>query len=311
MDAAVLVEIDQFGGAGGAAEDGLGNRARLAGQGQHHAVVDRVGVSIEDGRATHALGRCLDGVHHGGTLALAEVRHALDQVLALAASDYHSGALNHSQPASILDLSVSDFLARLGSAEPVPGGGAAAALSGAIGAALVEMTANLTLGRPKLADVQDQARQVETRAAELRQRLADLAKADALAYARVRAAYQLPRDSDALRAERTAAIQTALAEVARVPLTTAQRCAELLELADAAAPTLNAAVISDVLVGALLAEAALESAAVNVEVNLATMTDRATVERLEAELRQARAGARDRLARILATGRSRFPGGRS
>src|SRR5258708_6474364 len=76
-------------------------------------------------------------------------------------------ALNHSDPHlnSILELTVGELLERLGSSDPAPGGGAAAALVGALGAALVQMTANLTIGRPKLADVEAQARGIETRAA--------------------------------------------------------------------------------------------------------------------------------------------------
>src|SRR6185312_2573436 len=70
-------------------------------------------------------------------------------------------ALNHPDSTSILDLTLGDFLTRLGSADPTPGGGAAAAVVGALGAALIEMTANLTLGKPKWADVQEQARHIE------------------------------------------------------------------------------------------------------------------------------------------------------
>src|SRR5579872_967935 len=82
-------------------------------------------------------------------------------------------ALNHPDPhvTSIFDLKLGDFLDRLGSADPTPGGGAAAAVVGALGAALIEMTANLTIGKPRLTDVEAQARHTEQRAAELRKRL--------------------------------------------------------------------------------------------------------------------------------------------
>jgi formiminotetrahydrofolate cyclodeaminase len=215
--------------------------------------------------------------------------------------------LNHSASSSILDLTVGELLERLGSSDPAPGGGAAAALAGALGAALVQMTANLTLGRPRLADVQDQARSIAERAGTLRERLARLGDADAEAYAQVAAAYKLPRDDDALKAERSRAIQSALVIAARVPLVTAQVAAEALVIAEEAAPILNQAVISDVVVGALLAQAALEGAAVNVEINLAAMADPAEAARLGRELEQAQAGARERLQRIIEAGRSRFP----
>ena len=253
----------------------------------------------------------------------------------------HSGSPSPASP-SILELSVGELLERLGSSDPAPGGGAAAALAGALGAALVQMTANLSIGRPKLAEIEAQARHIETAAADLRRRLAELGDADSQAYARVSAAYRLPRqppaqdpgrplgaqdnehkqpaqDSEQLGAaqyseqrasaqqtERSMAIQAALREAAAVPLETARLCAALLQLAEAAAPLLNPSVISDVMVGAVLAQAALESAALNVEVNLAATTDASAADQLQRELEAARSGSSERLARILDTARSRL-----
>ena len=206
-------------------------------------------------------------------------------------------------------MTLGELLQKLGSSDPTPGGGAAAAVVGALGAALVEMTASLTIGRPRYADVQDRARSIHQRADELRGRLAQLADADAEAFDQVSAAYKLPRETDAQKHTRTAAIQAALVLAADVPLQTARVCAEVLELAEEAAPILNHSVISDVLVGALLSQAALKSAVINVEINQASMTDPAAIERLAAELRPAERGVEERVERILATGRSRFRGG--
>jgi formiminotetrahydrofolate cyclodeaminase len=214
--------------------------------------------------------------------------------------------LNHSASDSILDVSVRELLERLGSSAPAPGGGAAAALAGALGAALVQMTANLSIGRPKLADVQAQAVEIAARAGELRQQLAELGDADAQAYARVNAAYKLPRETPAQHTERSMAIQAALRQAAAVPLNTARLCADVLKLAERAAPLLNPSVISDVMVGALLAQAALESAALNVEVNLAAMTDAQAAQAMQLEIDQARSGAAERLARTLDRARSRL-----
>jgi len=214
--------------------------------------------------------------------------------------------LNHSTSDSILELTVSELLDRLGSADPAPGGGAAAALAGALGAALVQMTANLSIGRPRLAEIQDQAHQIAARAGGLRRELARLGDADTHAFDRVSAAYKLPRADGAQQADRSTAIQAALGEAAAVPVRTARLCAEVLELAEQAAPLLNAAVISDVMVGAILASAALDSAAVNVEVNLASMTAAAAVESLQNELDRARSGSAERLTRILDAARSRL-----
>jgi methenyltetrahydrofolate cyclohydrolase len=211
--------------------------------------------------------------------------------------------------AALLSLPMRTLLDQLASAAPAPGGGAAAALAGAMGAALVQMTANLTLARPKLVDVHSAANGIEARAGEQRQRLQVLAAADATAYARVSAAYRMPKETEAERAARSAAIQMALVDAAGVPLDVVRECARLLVVCEDAAPILNAVVISDVLVGALLAHAALEASAANVEVNVGTFEDAAEAGRLSAELAEARAGARERMERTVAACRARFPTG--
>jgi formiminotetrahydrofolate cyclodeaminase len=217
--------------------------------------------------------------------------------------------LKHSPEAdagSLLDLTVRELLERLASAAPTPGGGAAAALAAAMGAALVQMTANLTIGRPRLAEVQEQAQAIQAQAARLGARLEELADADAEAYARVTAAYALARDTEEQRVARSAAIQQALGGAAGVPLQVVQVCAEVLDVCQAAAPVLNQSVISDVMVGALLAHAGLEAAAVNVEVNLAGITSRESADRLATSLAQARAETAERLAEVLRAGESRI-----
>jgi len=215
--------------------------------------------------------------------------------------------LNHPESSSILDWSVGDLLQRLGSSEAAPGGGAAAALAGALGAALVQMTASLTIGRPRFAAVEEQAQRIARRTADLRQRLARLCDADAEAFEKVSAAYKLPRADDAQKAIRSEAIQSALRLAAQVPLETARVCAEVLEVAEEAAPVLNQAVISDVLVSALLAHAALRAAAINVEINLASMTGAEAEARYSSELDRLSSGIDERLDRVLLAGRARFP----
>jgi formiminotetrahydrofolate cyclodeaminase len=216
-------------------------------------------------------------------------------------------ALNHPDSSSILDWKVGELLQRLGSSDPTPGGGAAAALAGALGAALVQMTASLTIGRPRFANVEDQAQRIARRTAEVRQRLARLGEADAEAFDKVSAAYRLPRADDAQKAGRSASIQSALRLAAEVPLETARLCLGVVEVAEEAAPVLNQAVISDVLVGALLAQAALRAAAINVEINLASMTDAATVAQYSQDLGRLLSGVDERVERILQAGRARFP----
>ncbi len=197
------------------------------------------------------------------------------------------------------DLTLASFLRRLGSADPTPGGGSAAALTGAMGAALVAMVCNLTLGREKFRDVEEEVQTIRDRVDVLRGLLQDGIDADAAAYDRVMAAYRLPRGSDDERARRSEAMQAATIGAARVPLAIAADAAEVLELAGQAAPITNANVASDVAVGALLAATAIRGLTVNVEVNLANVRDERTVAELREEVRHVLDGLDDRVAHVL------------
>ncbi len=207
---------------------------------------------------------------------------------------------------SLLDLTVRELLDLLASDAPAPGGGAAAALVGALGAALVEMTANLTVGRPKLADVEAQARETIASAGALRRFFEKAVDEDATAFAGVSAAYRLPKDSDADRATRSAAIQAALASAADAPLEVARRSAELLRLAEQTVGVLNPAVVSDVVVGAILGHAALRGAAENVEVNLGMLKDASIRDPLARALAEATDGAEERTRRVVEAGKARM-----
>jgi formiminotetrahydrofolate cyclodeaminase len=219
--------------------------------------------------------------------------------------------LNHSSAktaaeVALLDRPVREFLDQLASSAPAPGGGAAAALAGALGAALVAMTANLTVGRERFKSIEPQARALQVEADGLRGQLEAYVGLDVAAFAEVSAAYRLPRSTDAERASRDQAIQQALAGAAEVPLGTARVCRRALDICQTAAPLLNPAVVSDVMVGATLAYGALESAAINVEVNLAGMTDGTTRTKLASDLSAVRDGASAQLDEILAAARSRI-----
>ena len=177
-----------------------------------------------------------------------------------------------------------DWLDRLGSAAPTPGGGAAAALAASTAAALVEMVVNLTLGKRAYAEHESHVQPIGEQARALRQRALDLIDADAAAFDRVMAAYGLPRDSDEQQAARTAAIQSATADAARPPLEIAEVAARIIELAAALPGRSNRNVLSDVGVAASLAGSALESAAINVEVNLGALKDEGVRDGLRKEL---------------------------
>jgi methenyltetrahydrofolate cyclohydrolase len=191
------------------------------------------------------------------------------------------------EPAS--DQTVGGWLDALASAAPTPGGGGGAAMSASLGAALVEMVCNLTLGKPAFAEHEEHARAVRDAARELRAGALGLIDADAAAFGELMATYRLPKDSDEQRADRLAAIKTATVRAATVPLEIAATGAEVARLAAQLPGRTNPNVLSDVGVAASSAAAAIESAAINVEINLASLKDEG-----------ARAPLADRLAGYLA-----------
>ena len=182
------------------------------------------------------------------------------------------------------DQSIGAWLDELGSARPAPGGGAAAAMSVATAAALVEMVGNLTVGRSAYAGHEAEVTAVRDAARRLRQLALGQIDEDAQVFRALMAAYRLPRDTDQQRAARGPAIQVATRRAAGVPLDVAATAAEVIQLAAALPGRSNPNVLSDVGVAAALAAAAIEAAAINVDVNLATLTDAEAKAELTAQL---------------------------
>jgi formiminotetrahydrofolate cyclodeaminase len=175
----------------------------------------------------------------------------------------------------IIEQSVTQFLDELASSAATPGGGSGAAIMGALGAALVSMVCNLTIGKKNYAEVEPEMRSVLHDAEALRQRLADMVAEDIAAFNGLMAAYGLPKLSDEDKAARGAAIQHALRAATEAPLACARACAEVIKLSMRAAEVGNRNVISDAGVGALAAQAALRSAALNVDINVPSLQDQA------------------------------------
>lgn len=198
-----------------------------------------------------------------------------------------------------VELSVTEFLDALASKEPVPGGGSGAALAGALSAALVSMVCNLTIGKKGYEDVDAPMAELLEKSEALRRELPQLLEADTKVYARVMAAYRLPRKTDAEKAAREAAMQQALKDAAEVPLTIAERCAQVVDLAMPAAEMGNQWAVSDAGVGVLLAEAAMRAALLNVVINLASIKDAAFVEDAEARIAALTADKADVKDRVL------------
>ncbi|MEX1156752.1 MAG: cyclodeaminase/cyclohydrolase family protein [Chloroflexota bacterium] len=171
-------------------------------------------------------------------------------------------------PVRLTDLPLRDLADRLASHEPVPGGGSAAAIAGAMGAALVSMVVELSVGRPEHAAHDAALREIGAGAAERQAVLLDLAEADAAAYQAVVTARRMPKQTDPERGARSAALREAMLEAARVPLHTATVASEVLGLAERIAPIGNSNAISDAGVAAQLAAAAVRGALLNVRINL-------------------------------------------
>lgn len=175
------------------------------------------------------------------------------------------------------------FLDDLAAGTPAPGGGSAAAYSGAVGAALVAMVARLTIGKKKYAEVEEEMQAVLGRAEVLRAALALAVEEDAAAFEAVMKAFKLPKDTPDQQAIRDQAVEAATLEAGRVPLEVGRQAVEVLELAVSAVARGNLNAISDGASGAAQARAALTAAGYNVRINVASLKDPATgVELLQA-----------------------------
>jgi len=184
----------------------------------------------------------------------------------------------------IKDKSVETFLDELAGRQATPGGGSAAAVMGAQGAALVSMVCNLTIGKPKYAEVEADLRVLLAVAEDLRAVLVGMIKADVDVFGKLMACYALPKANDEEKAHRSAQIQTVLREATEVPLACAKACAQAMALSRVAAEKGNLGVISDAGVAVMAAYAGLKSAALNVAINAAGLKDREFAEAKLAEL---------------------------
>ncbi|MGH2461607.1 MAG: cyclodeaminase/cyclohydrolase family protein [Chloroflexota bacterium] len=201
---------------------------------------------------------------------------------------------------------VGGFLGELASAAPTPGGGAAAALVGALGAGLVSMVCHLTVGRPRYAEVEAEIQDVLAQSEAAGQRLTALADADAAAFTVVSAAYRLPKSTADERAVRAEAIERALIRAAEPPLAVMRECRALIPLCLKVAARGNATVVSDAGVAVELAAAGLRSSILNVTVNLAQIKDAVFVAQGEASIQAAEAGLRDEIDRTIGIVRAKL-----
>ena len=165
------------------------------------------------------------------------------------------------------------YLDRLAAKLPAPGGGSAAALVGALAAALESMVANFTVGKEAYREVEQEVRALLEQSEALRAELTKLVQADMDVYSKVSSAYSLPRDAAEQKAARSEAIQAALKVAAQVPYKVVVACDKVLSLCPELAAKGSANLISDAGVAVVFAEAALQAAYLNVEINLAGIKD--------------------------------------
>jgi formiminotetrahydrofolate cyclodeaminase len=172
------------------------------------------------------------------------------------------------------DQTMAKYLDELADRVPAPGGGAAAALHAAQGAALVAMVARYTSGAKHTEHSATVARILD-RAEETRQQALGLVEQDAAAFGAVADAYQLPRSDEQEKAVRSAAIATALGFAARPPAAVIVSAYRIVALAEELLPIANRNVLTDVAAAADAARAAATTARVNVEINLRGIPDEA------------------------------------
>jgi len=184
-----------------------------------------------------------------------------------------------------IDEPLRKYLDEAASGSPTPGGGSVAALAGALGAALTSMVCNFTVGKKKYKDVEAEVARILSEAEELRGKLLELMVEDTRVYGQVSAAYAMPRDTPEEKDARSEAIQSALKVAMGAPLEAAICCHKILKLNEPLVEKGNQNLISDVGVAVLLAESAMRSAILNVEINLSYIKDEKLCQETREKLR--------------------------
>ncbi len=172
-----------------------------------------------------------------------------------------------------LNQPLKSFIDNTAKGTPTPGGGSVAALVGSLGAALLCMVGNFTVGKPKYKSVEKDVKEILAEADKLKESLFVLIREDMEAYEKFSRASQMPKDTPLMREKRKQVLQKTLKEAAEVPWRISQASLQVIELAEKLLPKGNPNLITDVGVGVLLAEAALKSAVLNVKINLSFIKD--------------------------------------
>ena len=186
-----------------------------------------------------------------------------------------------------LEETLQRYLDDLASAQPVPGGGSTAALSGAMGAALASMVCHITLGKPDYRDVQSEIESLLNKTEYLRNRFQQLMQEDIEAYGKLAASYKLPRATDEERKFRSDEIQNQLVTAAGVPLEVVESAARLVTICQRIAEIGSSTILSDVQTAAILASSCGQGASFMVRINVHSMKNNTLRDELEARLHTA------------------------
>ena len=179
-----------------------------------------------------------------------------------------------------------EFVAVLATKAPVPGGGGASALVGALGTALGNMVGSLTVGKKKYAEVEEEIKALQAKSDQLQGELLHLIERDAEVFEPLSKAYGLPKNTEEEKAEKARIMEAALKEACSVPMEIMEKCCEAIDVIEIFAKKGSVIAISDAGVGAAFLKAALEGASLNVFINTKSMADREYAEALNAKADQ-------------------------
>lgn len=199
----------------------------------------------------------------------------------------------------LTELTVKGLLAETAGEAPVPGGGSISALNGAIAAALTEMVANLTVGKKKYAEVEEEMKAIAAEVAPIQKELVLDVDRDSQAYDGVAQAFKLPKETDEEKAARSAAIQENTKKAALVPMEVARRTSTLLPRIEAVVARGNQNAVTDGCVAMMCARVAIVGALFNVRINLTSLKDEAFVAEMRAEADRLEADVMAREAKII------------
>lgn len=191
-------------------------------------------------------------------------------------------------------MTLSELLEKTAANTPVPGGGSIAALHGAVAASLVEMVANLTIGKKGYEEKGAEMKDLASRAAYYRQKLAEDIDRDSDAFNQVMAAFRLPKQTGEEKETRRRAVQAAFETAVRVPLEVAEDALKIMALAEKAVSEGNKNAVTDAAVAAMTARTAVLSASYNVKINLASITDFSFVEKTRKRVQEIEFEAEDK-----------------